>query len=134
VTLLEREFTIESEELNPTHKIKRRVVEDRLRDRIEKMYNQPTMAAQRGLLDEFSLSLELIRTVRREFIMIIRRGVDQVPGARRIRRAPGHGMRRDRPPLFACDKEKGRRARRVLGQNLDTDVMPPEFAFPRRDP
>jgi len=48
MTLLEREFTMDSGELTPTHKIKRRVVEDRLRDQIEEMYNQPATAAARS--------------------------------------------------------------------------------------
>jgi long-chain acyl-CoA synthetase len=40
-TLLPREFTIESGELTPTHKIKRRVVEERYRAEVEAMYSSP---------------------------------------------------------------------------------------------
>jgi len=40
-TLLPREFTIDTGELTPTHKIKRRVVEERYRDTIEEMYRRP---------------------------------------------------------------------------------------------
>jgi long-chain acyl-CoA synthetase len=40
VALLENEFTIEGGELTPTLKIKRRVIDDKYRDVIEKLYEE----------------------------------------------------------------------------------------------
>jgi long-chain acyl-CoA synthetase len=46
IGLLAREFTIESGELSPTHKVKRHVVEERYRDVIEGIYNRPAPRSQ----------------------------------------------------------------------------------------
>ena len=40
VALLENEFTIEGGELTPTLKVKRRVIDDKYRDVIEKIYEE----------------------------------------------------------------------------------------------
>jgi long-chain acyl-CoA synthetase len=37
-TLLDQEFTQENDEMTPTLKLKRRVIRERYKDRIEKMY------------------------------------------------------------------------------------------------
>jgi long-chain acyl-CoA synthetase len=42
VALLPAEFTIESGELTPTMKIRRKVIEDRWRTEIEKLYSDPS--------------------------------------------------------------------------------------------
>jgi long-chain acyl-CoA synthetase len=47
-TLLAREFTLDSGELTPTHKIKRRVVEARFREQIEEMYQRPAARVPTG--------------------------------------------------------------------------------------
>ena len=44
VILLEKDFTVESGELTPTMKVKRRVVEKNYRDRIESLYAEPAPA------------------------------------------------------------------------------------------
>ena len=41
IALLDAEFSIESGELTPTLKVKRKVVEQRWRDAIEKLYGEP---------------------------------------------------------------------------------------------
>jgi long-chain acyl-CoA synthetase len=43
VILLEKDFTVESGELTPTMKVKRRVVEKNYKDRIEALYAEPTV-------------------------------------------------------------------------------------------
>ena len=40
IALLENEFTIEGGELTPTLKVKRRVIDDKYRDVIEKLYEE----------------------------------------------------------------------------------------------
>jgi long-chain acyl-CoA synthetase len=44
VILLEKDFTVESGELTPTMKVKRRVVEKNYQDQIEELYAEPAPA------------------------------------------------------------------------------------------
>jgi long-chain acyl-CoA synthetase len=48
VGLLETDFTIESGELTPSHKVKRRVIEKRYADRIDRLYEESAGAGERA--------------------------------------------------------------------------------------
>jgi long-chain acyl-CoA synthetase len=45
VGLLENDFTIESGEMTPSHKVKRRVIEQRYADRVDRLYSEEDASA-----------------------------------------------------------------------------------------